>query len=195
MTTLAAAKAGLRRTILARRRALDDGTRRAERAALAEARLPGLPATVCAYWPVGTEPGSTRLLDDLRARGCRVLLPVVEPDNPDGPLDWSVYSGADGLADGPLGLLEPVGPRLGVEAIGEASLLLVPALAVDRDGWRLGRGGGFYDRSLPMRRPDAIVVAVVRDEEILDEVPHEPHDVRVRAAVTPGAGFVWLTPG
>ncbi len=71
--------------------------------------------------------------------------------------------------------------------------MLVPALAVDRGGVRLGRGAGFYDRTLPLADPDALLVAVVRDEEIVDHLPAEPHDVRMTHALTPAAGLIALT--
>ena len=63
-------------------------------------------------------------------------------------------------------------------ALADATVVFVPALAVDRAGVRLGRGAGFYDRSLPLAAPAARLVAVVRDDELVDEVPAEPHDVR-----------------
>ena len=68
----------------------------------------------------------------------------------------------------------------------------MPALAVDRAGVRLGRGAGFYDRSLPLADPAARLVAVVRDDELVDRLPAEPHDVRMTHALTPGRGFVAL---
>ncbi|MGH3580223.1 MAG: 5-formyltetrahydrofolate cyclo-ligase, partial [Mycobacterium sp.] len=71
--------------------------------------------------------------------------------------------------------------------------VLVPALAVDRRGNRLGRGAGFYDRALPLADPDARLIAVVRDDELLDEVPAEPHDVAMTHMLTPGLGVVALT--
>ena len=90
------------------------------------------------------------------------------------------------------GVLEPTGPWLPPTAVADASVLFIPALAVDRRGARLGRGRGFYDRTLGLRNPDARLIAVVRDEELLDEVPHEPHDVPVTHALTPGHGLVEL---
>jgi 5-formyltetrahydrofolate cyclo-ligase len=71
-------------------------------------------------------------------------------------------------------------------------VVLVPALAVDRRGVRLGRGGGFYDRSLSFCRPGARLVAVVRDSELVDELPGEPHDVPMTHALTPGGGLTRL---
>ncbi|MBS2080167.1 5-formyltetrahydrofolate cyclo-ligase, partial [Mycobacterium tuberculosis] len=81
------------------------------------------------------------------------------------------------LTTGRWGLLEPPQPWLPAAALAEAALVLVPALAVDRAGVRLGRGRGFYDRSLGGRDPHAPLVALVRDAELLDETPARPHDV------------------
>ncbi|MBV8540958.1 MAG: 5-formyltetrahydrofolate cyclo-ligase, partial [Pseudonocardiales bacterium] len=145
---------------------------------------------VCAYWPVGNEPGSPALLDGLVRRGCRVLLPVVGAAAV--ALDWAEYTGAGSLRAGPLGLLEPTGPRLGRAAIAAAVLVLVPALAVDRRGTRLGRGGGHYDRTLPLASPGTPLVAIVRDDEVLASLPAQPHDVPVTAALTPRRGLLPL---
>jgi 5-formyltetrahydrofolate cyclo-ligase len=99
------------------------------------------------------------------------------------------------LEPGRFGLLEPVGPRLGPTAIGTADIVVVPALAVARDGVRLGRGGGYYDRALRHARPDAVVVALLFDDEFVDELPAEPHDRRVTAVVTPSGGWQALPAG
>ncbi len=74
----------------------------------------------------------------------------------------------------------------------DASVILVPALAVDRAGVRLGRGAGFYDRSLPLADAAARLIAVVRDDELVDRLPAEPHDVRMTHALTPRGGLVTL---
>jgi 5-formyltetrahydrofolate cyclo-ligase len=187
-----------RRRLAAARRAVPAAVRQAEAAALTarallDAPLPELPATVCAYWPVGGEPGSPELLDALLRRGCRVLLPIVGAlAAPAVPLDWAEYTGTGSLRSGPLGLLEPAGPRLGCAAIATAVLVLVPALAVDRHGIRLGRGGGHYDRTLPLASPGTPLVAIVRDNEVLASLPVQSHDVPVTAALTPGRGLVRL---
>jgi 5-formyltetrahydrofolate cyclo-ligase len=113
-----------------------------------------------------------------------VLLPVLLPDN---DLDWAAYTGH--LPAGPRGLLEPTGPRLGVDAVRTAGLVVVPALAVDRRGMRMGRGAGSYDRVLARLDPSVPVVALLHDGELLDEVPAEPHDRPVDAALTPSGPF------
>jgi 5-formyltetrahydrofolate cyclo-ligase len=144
-------------------------------------------STVAAYVARGREPETATLRRELRDRGVRVLLPVVLADL---DLDWAVDDGAGGDGDlvrglGP-GVPEPPGPRLGPEAIGQADVVVTPALAVDRDGRRLGQGGGSYDRALTRRRPDAFVVALLHDGEIWeDDLPADAHDELVHAAVTP----------
>jgi 5-formyltetrahydrofolate cyclo-ligase len=60
---------------------------------------------------------------------------------------------------------------------------------------RLGRGRGFYDRSLAFRNPHAQLIAMVRDEELLDELPSEPHDVRMTHVITPKRGVLALPSG
>lgn len=145
---------------------------------------------MCAYVPVGSEPGSPELVAALHTAGHEVLLPVVPSAT--GPLDWAAYTGPDSLAAGPLGLLEPSGPRLGPEAIARARLVLVPGLGVDRSGVRLGRGAGHYDRTLPLAAPDVPIVIVLNDEELVDQLPAEPHDKRVTGALLADAGLVTL---
>ncbi|MPY96906.1 MAG: 5-formyltetrahydrofolate cyclo-ligase [Actinophytocola sp.] len=148
-------------------------------------------ATACCYVPFGTEPGSLAMVDALRDSGAEVLLPVV-PDVP-GPLDWARYEGPATLRAGTLpGLLEPAGERVGPEALRRASFVFVPALAIDHRGVRLGRGAGYYDRSLPLAAPSARLIAVVRDAELVPELPAEPHDVRLTGALLPERGLVSL---
>lgn len=143
---------------------------------------------VGAYVPVGAEPGGRDLPERLRQVAAEVLLPVLRPDN---DLDWAAYDGE--LAAAGRGLAEPPGPRLGVEAVAGFDLLLVPALAVDRRGHRLGRGGGSYDRALARVGGSVPRVALLYDDELLDEVPYEEHDEHVTAVVTPSYGWVTVT--
>jgi 5-formyltetrahydrofolate cyclo-ligase len=147
------------------------------------------PSTTAAYVPVGAEPGGPDLPERLAAAlplGARLLLPVLREDL---DLDWAAYDG--GLTPAARGLREPVGTRLGVDAIRTAGLIIVPALAVGRDGVRMGRGGGSYDRALA-RAGSSVLVALLHDGELLDAVPSEPHDVAVHAVITPRDGLVVL---
>jgi 5-formyltetrahydrofolate cyclo-ligase len=145
-------------------------------------------AAVAAYVSLAGEPGTGPLLDALRARGTRVVLPVLLPD---GDLDWAGYDGPDALAPGRFGLLEPAGARLGVDAIGTADAVLVPGLAVDPDGVRLGRGGGSYDRALGRVPVGTFTCVLLYEEEVGVPVPVEPHDRPVTHAATP-SGLVPL---
>lgn len=182
-------KARWRAHVLAERRLLDDAQRAVESSALchAVAALAAEHPTSAAYVPVGREPGSIEMLDAMAAAGSRVLVPSAhEP----GPLHWARYDGRESLVTAPFGLLEPSGPILAPEAVAACSLVLLPALAVDRHGNRVGRGAGFYDRTLHLCAPDALLVAVVRDSELVDCLPAEAHDRRVTHSLTPGGGLV-----
>lgn len=182
-------KSRFRRDLLQVRAALRPDVVTASGAELARRalELPEVAAagTVAAYVSVGREPSTRALLDTLRGAGTRVLLPVLLPDN---DLDWAVYEGTERLAGAGRGLLEPVGARLGRAAVTGADVVLLPGLAVDRRGLRLGRGGGSYDRVLERleragARPARVVL--LYDGEVLAEVPAEAHDRPVDAAVTP----------
>lgn len=193
-------KANLRNELIAARRAVPDVLHRAEAEKLhahlaAAVSLDGgdTAGTVCAYYPVGSEPGSPEMLDVLAGLGLAVLLPVAQK-GPDGfhlPLRWGRYAPGR-LAAGMFGLREPTEPWLPASAIATADIVLVPALAVDRRGVRLGRGGGFYDRSLPLCAPGTRLIAVVRDCEVLGELPRDPHDVTMTHALTPDRGLIRL---
>jgi 5-formyltetrahydrofolate cyclo-ligase len=169
------AKAALRAAALSRRAQLPAAMRAAAGDAIAAALhdlLAGA-SRVAAYASIGTEPPTGAVLAALH----HVLLPVLGTD---GDLDWA--AGTD-LAPTARGLLEPTGPPLGSNAIAECDVVLVPALAVDREGNRLGRGGGSYDRAL--RRATGLTIAVLYDGERVESLPVEAHDIPVRAVVTP----------
>ena len=188
-----AAKSALRERHLARRERRPLGEREAAAAAVVQALLRGLSRVraFAAYVPEETEPGHGRIPAAFTQLGARVLLPVVPPSG--SQLAWAVDTGR--LTPGRHGVLEPMGPRLGPTAIGTADVVVLPALGVDRRGVRLGRGGGYYDRALLHVRPDAVLVAVVFDDEFVDELPDEPHDRPVTAVVTPSGGWQALPAG
>lgn len=143
--------------------------------------------TVAAYIPLDNEPGSLALLDALLDRGVTVIVPVV-PDGPAAPLDWVRYDGTSSrLRSGRWGLTEPEGDRLGPDAVEAAAVVFVPALAIDAKGNRLGRGAGYYDRSLDGAKGE--LVGVVYDDEIVETLTAEPHDIRVGWTLTPSGGF------
>lgn len=187
-------KAVLRADLLSARRALSSRVRQAADQRLLSFLVEAVSGVdaVAAYLPFGTEPAAAAvptLPDTLTDAGLRVLLPVLLPDH---DLDWAVYQGH--LAPGLRGMHEPVGDRLGPDAVATVSAVVVPAVAVDHAGVRLGRGGGSYDRALARVPPGVPVVALLYDDELVPELPAEPHDRRVTAVITPGRGLVTLPP-
>jgi 5-formyltetrahydrofolate cyclo-ligase len=182
-------KAELRAQLLRDRRGLTAGEREAAGAALAT-RVRDLPelatgGTVAAYVSMGAEPGTRDLIEALRTAGTRVLLPVLLPDN---DLDWAVYRGPLALERTRRGLWEPTGERLGPQAVTEVHAVLLPGLAVDAAGVRLGRGGGSYDRVLARLQEagaEPLLLVLLYPHEVIAHVPKEPHDHPVHLAVTP----------
>lgn len=162
-------KDAVRARMLAGRRAL---AARAAGDAARTAALLGHPLVagcrvVAAYVSFGTEPDTSGLIRVLVARGVTVLVPTV---NPDRSLSFTTVGGRPA-------------------ALRDAGVVLVPALAVDRRGLRLGRGGGCYDRALvPVDRP---VLALLHPGELVERLPAEPHDRPVSGVALPG-GVVWL---
>jgi len=134
---------------------------------------------VACFLSMGTEPGTGPLITTLLRRGVEVVVPVGAEGR---RLDWVVFDPAAPLRRSGIGVPEPEGPRLGQEGLLAAGFVIVPAIAIDHLGHRLGRGGGYYDRALA--GVTAPVCAIVHASELVETVPHEPHDVPVQMAVT-----------
>jgi 5-formyltetrahydrofolate cyclo-ligase len=190
---IAGEKAALRRRLMADRALLTPEQRaaggRALRDAILELPQVQMAGTIAAYYSLASEPDTHGLVYALWKRGGYVLLPLLRPD---ADLDWASYEGPDSLRPGPRGLAEPGEPPRGLDAVARADLVLVPALAVDRSGVRLGRGGGSYDRALARVGPEVPTIALVYDGELLDKVPADGHDQRVRLVARPSAGITRL---
>jgi 5-formyltetrahydrofolate cyclo-ligase len=186
-------KAGLRRRVFAARAAMPESDRAAAARLIRDhvLEMPEVAAagTIAAYYSVGIEPGTHSLIYGLWKRGSYVILPLLLPD---GDLDWASYEGPDSLAPGPRGMLQPTEPVRGPATVARADVVLVPALAVDAAGNRLGRGGGSYDRALARVGGQVPTIALIYDGELLPSVPAEPHDRPVRAVARPGEGITWL---
>jgi 5-formyltetrahydrofolate cyclo-ligase len=182
-------KAALRRRVRAARRLWTPSERDAAARELAGValELPQIQAAHCValYAATATEPETAPLRRALRDQGIGVVLPLVRP----GGLEWAWDTGDDLRRGRGPGGREPAGPTLGPRGLLTADVVLVPALAVDTLGTRLGQGGGHYDSALPLLDPGVPVLAVVHDDEVLDAaveaVPAEPHDVPVDGALTP----------
>jgi 5-formyltetrahydrofolate cyclo-ligase len=192
-TALHQAKATLRRKITAARGGLT-GEQRSEAGRLLRDAVLCLPeaqmaGTVAAYYSAGTEPSTRGLVYALWKRGTYVLLPLLRSD---GDLDWASYEGPESMTPARHGLLEPA--QAARHSIASADLVIVPALAADRRGNRLGRGRGCYDRALAQVGPLIPTIALLYDGELLDRVPAGPLDHPVRMAAQPSAGVTRLTP-
>lgn len=152
-------------------------SRATEMALLLEAKA------VAAYIACDGEIDPALLLARCAARGSRILLPRTKND---GGLEFAEQEpGADSLPTGPGGILEPAGPPLALNRLPRASVLLVPSVALARDGTRLGRGGGYYDRFIPSARSAGWwIVGVCHDRYLVTSLPCEDHDARVDACLT-----------
>ena len=180
----------LRQVVRQRRASRDPGQRARDDQQRFE-RLQGLlaarrPRRLAAYLSAGSEPDSRRLVDWLAGLGVPVAVPVLT----DGAGQWlpapawAAYEGADRLREGRSGILEPVGPLLPPDVLARVDLMIVPGLAADRQGNRLGRGGGWYDRA----RSSRVVLEtwlLLNDDEVLDEVPVDAWDLPVHRLVLP----------
>jgi 5-formyltetrahydrofolate cyclo-ligase len=194
-------KLALRRTVKAQRRSRGPAERDLISRAIAAVglELPRLRRADCValYASLPSEPGTALLRSGLRELGIRVLLPVVGADPGSRRLDWAEDHGDELAETGALRLPEPTGRRFDPAEISKAQVVLVPALAVDTIGTRLGRGGGYYDTALTQANPQALLLALVHDQEVLDvdttPIPREPHDVPVHGVITP-TRWMFFTP-
>lgn len=141
--------------------------------------LPQRPGVLATYASLPGEPGTSSLIDALVALGWEVRVPVIRRE-----VDWARFRGWDAMRAGWQGIPTPAGPLLGAGSLIEADVVIASCLLVDRAGYRLGVGGGWYDRALRHRRDDATVLAWSRDVEVVDTVPREPHDLPVDGYVT-----------
>ena len=130
---------------------------------------------VAGFWPMGGEIDTRPLLHAWHARGCRVLLPRTPPRG--GPLTFHPWAPGAPLHPGRFGTLEPGGPAE------EPDALLVPLLAFDGAGRRLGYGGGYYDRTLAAR-PGRPVLGCGYAAARAGCVPAGPHDITLPAVLT-----------
>jgi len=185
------AKQRLRDEVRARRRAQDRKEETSRRIAARLAALPEYAAarTVLFYVSFRSEVGTREMLAEAWRAGKRVAVPYCTG----GRLELVNIDDPDELAPGTLGIPEPR-PELRSRperriAPGEPDLIVVPGLAFDRQGNRLGHGQGYYDKLLPLVRPDAALVALAYECQLVDAVPHLAHDVPVQKIVTERAVY------
>ncbi len=147
-----------------------------------------MPDTVAAYLSMASEPGTLRLIAWLAAHEIRILLPVLSAalDGPGlGKPAWAPYEGPDALRSGQFSILEPTSEPVPAEQLPEAEMIICPGLAANRQGDRLGRGGGWYDRALRHASSSAPVWVLLNDDEVLETIPTHSWDRRVDAIFTP----------
>jgi len=172
-------KRTLRSAMLAWRAGLDEAERRAAAdgllATLRREKPIATPAVVSGFWPIKEEIDIRPLMVDLLNQGCQLALPVVQGKGL--PLLFRAWRPGDALEAGVFGTLQPSARR----EVVEPDALIVPLLACDDDGWRLGYGGGFYDRTLAGLRAKKTVTAVGVgfNDQLVPEVPHGPSDQRL----------------
>jgi 5-formyltetrahydrofolate cyclo-ligase len=177
------AKRRLRREVLSMRDALHEGIRVPAGDAITQ-RVLSLPEVVAAkhvmaFWSFGSEVPTLPLLTALSDRGVRVALPRIE----DGDLEVRAWSPGDPMTETSFGALEPAeGARVDPGAL---DVVVVPAVAFDRHGRRVGYGGGFYDRFLPRLRLEAARIGIAYAVQVLDrDLPSGAFDQPVDAVVT-----------
>ena len=180
-------KAALRAEIARMEREISADEYRRSDAALAE-KLISLPvyeraASIMLFSPFDDEPSMLGVVEDCRRRRKSVLLPRMLLGN---RLECCEFRENENLVPGKYGILEP-SKACRVIAPEEIDLIVVPAVCYDRRGYRLGRGAGYYDRLL-MTYPGE-TVGLCRERFLQEEVPREPHDVRVMTVVTEHAVY------
>lgn len=135
-------------------------------------------AVVALYYSLPDEVCTHQLADLLAATGKTVLLPRVTDDE---NMEWHRYTGSHDLRIGAFGIMEPVGERY--TDYGSIELAVVPGMAFDREGHRLGRGRGYYDRFLS-RVPNIYKIGVCFKSRLLDHVPTGTHDVAMDEVIS-----------
>jgi 5-formyltetrahydrofolate cyclo-ligase len=175
-------KRSLRRAVIERRDALSEEERRAKSERIAE-RVLALPEladvrTALTFWSFGSEVDTAATIAGLRERGVRVALPRIE----EGEMVAVAFEPGAPVAATAFGAMEPVGAELVEPA--DLDLVIVPGVAFDRRGARVGYGGGFYDRLLPRLRAGVRAIAIAFALQIVPDVPTGRHDHRVDLIVT-----------
>jgi 5-formyltetrahydrofolate cyclo-ligase len=140
--------------------------------------------SVMLYLPARGEVDTWPLLDHFWARGGEILLPRC-CENAPGIMEAYAVTSRDDLGPGCFGLVEPQAKRARKVRVPEPEVILVPALAFDRRGYRLGFGGGYYDRFLPTLSCSPLLIGPAYAFQILKSIPVEPWDRPVEMIATP----------
>lgn len=182
MTTISSAKHALRGKLMDARddMATEDAIAAAEAAAknALDYLLPLEKGTnVALYWPLQNEIDPRMLLADLERRGVSISLPAVI--TPDSPLEFRHYATGDALERGVFNTRHPMpdAPKV------VPDIIVVPGLGFDREGYRIGYGGGFYDRTIALYE-GARAIGFAFSGQIIEDVPRAEHDRQLEAIIT-----------
>lgn len=200
-------KDALRKQFFAQRKDLGDAERQRQSALLNDHLLKWYRGLEPAQRPTGkvtmtikfgTEPDTDPVMHALHEDGVEVWVPISHGDR---SMSWVLWSPDVEMAESDYGpIKEPVGERFGPEQVADADVIFVPALVADTAGYRLGKGGGYYDRFLEQlpQLTDRMpwLVTPLFDHEVFDAAdnafPVEAHDLAVQAVVTAATGFRWV---
>ena len=150
---------------------------------------------VFSYLTLGKEVDTLPLIREALSQGKRVYIPVILR-NEEGRSQMEaseLLSLEEDLAPGTLGILEPRKESLRIRDPRDIAFLLLPGLAFDTRGGRLGYGGGYFDAFLPRLSPRCTLLAAAFSFQVVDEVPMEPHDLKIPALLTE-QGPIPITP-
>ncbi len=136
--------------------------------------------TICSYFSYAQEPSTAEINAAFLQAGKRLLLPRVNGSI----IEWVQWSGDEKQLKVTKKLSEPLGQA--VIDLSDVGAVITPALRIDRDGYRMGQGGGFYDRALPALA--GWKIGLVHESELMNEpLPRETHDIPLNAAATPSS--------
>ena len=139
--------------------------------------------TVCFYVGMPTEVNTRPMIERALLSGKKVLVPLVDLENKELKLKEIRDTRTD-LAPGTMGILEPLKDRTRDAEVGEVQCCLVPALAFNTAGYRLGHGGGFYDRFLSKLSRETRTIGLAFSFQVLPELPLKDHDLAVDIVLT-----------
>ena len=150
---------------------------------------------VFSYLTLGKEVDTLPLIREALSQGKRVYIPVILRDEEGrSQMEASeLLNLEEDLAPGTLGILEPRKESLRIRDPRDIAFLLLPGLAFDTRGGRLGYGGGYFDAFLPRLSPRCTLLAAAFSFQVVDEVPMEPHDLKIPALLTE-QGPIPITP-
>lgn len=179
-------KSRIRQQVLRRRDSIDPGEKEQKDRLIKEKLFP-LPEfqrspVIFFFASFRSEVSTLPLIEEALRLGKKVILPAVDPANKE--LRLYEIKGLNELSPGYMGIPEPAVPGERERDINDVTLVVMPGAAFDSGGSRLGYGGGYYDKLLSRLKRKIPLIAIAYEEQIVDSIPSEPHDIRVHMIVT-----------